>query len=73
MADDPARSVQEDGQAGARGRVERLASRARLALGWERAWPPLAFALAILAAFVALALLGAFDLAGGAARPAAAL
>ena len=48
----------QDSASGATMRLERLAKRATLALVWERAWPPLASAGAIVALFLGLSWAG---------------
>lgn len=48
----------EDERAKARARLARLAKRARLVLLWERFWPPIAWALTIVALFLAASWFG---------------
>ncbi len=48
----------ETSQSTAAGRLERLAVRAGLAIGWERLWPGLATILTIIAVFLAVSFLG---------------
>ena len=54
--------------AGTRSRLDRLAKRAALALVWERAWPPMAWALTVVAVFLAASWFGLWLVLPGGAR-----
>jgi uncharacterized protein (TIGR02302 family) len=68
----PDRQSPVDARAQARDRLHRLAQRAGLALLWERVWPPLAWALTVVAVFLAASWFGLWLALPAAARVAGA-